>query len=240
MKNAIKRYLKRKIFSLSESEKLVLEVLKNYLRQGPIVVVDIGHHKGHFIEHLTSTFLIPRKSLYVHGVDPINYNSSWADVFDEVAIASEIGNRQFNIYDEPGCNSLFNMRTDALTLEKNSSGWFSNYMINKIDEIQVKTVTLDSILSKYPLVHYLKIDAQGSDLDVLRSGHDCLKSVIFVQIESSVANNPNELMYEGQSYLSDNLNFMKSMGFSLVQVIDHSSEAPPEADVIFINNLYGP
>lgn len=238
VKKLIKKFRKKIFFPLSDSEKLISSYLIKELKQGPIVVVDIGHHKGHFIQHFISTYSLNRKSLYIHAVDPVDYNSEFNDVFDQVAISSNVGTATLNIYDEPGCNSLANMRLEALTLKKNQSGWFSNYTINKIGESQVQTITLETILLKYPIVHYLKVDAQGSDLDVLKSGKSSLKSVMFVQIESSVARNSEELMYVGQSYFVENTSYMKSLGFTLLQIDDHSSDAPPEADLIFINDLF--
>jgi hypothetical protein len=65
-----------------------------------------------------------------------------------------------------------------------------------------------------------------------------LDRVIFIQMESSVAQNPNEIMYSGQTLINDDLEYMKSRGFEVVSITDYSHQAPPEANVLLYNKRF--
>lgn len=59
--------------------------------------------------------------------------------------------------------------------------------------IQVPVITLADFLSVFPFdqipyIEYLKIDAQGADLDILRGAGDYLEKIVFITAESSVGN----------------------------------------------------
>jgi len=64
-------------------------------------------------------------------------------------------------------------------------------------------------------VHYLKVDAQGSDLAVIRSACERLKDIDRISLE--VQTTPFEL-YRGASRKDDVLAFLGGAGFELVEV----------------------
>ncbi len=80
----------------------------------------------------------------------------------------------------------------------------------------------------------LKIDVQGSELDVLRGAEKLLKDFDAVQLEVSF-----ESFYQGQASYDDVLSYMKKMGFgSFVQVDpQYSKTKPPKlyyCDLVFL------
>ena len=61
---------------------------------------------------------------------------------------------------------------------------------------------------------------------------------MFIQMESCVAKNENQIMYENQSTIDSDISYMNSLGFEVLSTTDYSSDAPPEADIIFYNKRF--
>ena len=78
---------------------------------------------------------------------------------------------------------------------------------------EVECDTLDNIINYYSIDNQkilLKIDVQGSELDVLKSGINNLKKFKLIQVELSVQN-----LYQGQTLYQKILNFMKSNNYEI-------------------------
>ena len=84
-------------------------------------------------------------------------------------------------------------------------------------------------------IHYLKIDAEGVDIRVVKSMKNYLKKTMFVQIETYVSTNKSVKLYQGQTHIDEDIDTMKSLGFELFGMVDYSSNSSPNADVVFIN-----
>lgn len=203
----------------------MLEPLNKYSR---LNIIDVGHHKGDWIRDFSRQ--IPKdKFVYCVGIDPIDHKSEWNNLFIQKAVSTKTGTRKFYTYSEPGCNSLNEMLLENKFQRPQE--------INKVGEIEVECVTLESILDDLGLdmIHYLKVDAQGNDLDVVKSAGEWLKKCLFVQMETCVATQDDNMMYENQNTRAADISFMESQGFELVKEMDHSSVSCPEADLIFYN-----
>lgn len=207
-----------------------------------ISIVDIGFHKGHFVEHFSNLSGISREKLKVTAVDPINYHVDHLyDMFLQYAVSNESSESTFNLYDEPGCNSLLRLKTENLSNNKNNHGWYCAYPISKIGEITVKVVTLDYLIDTYiqsPVIHFLKIDTQGNDINVVKSTSKNLEKVMFVLMESCVAKQDSEIMYVNQTTINDDITYMKNAGFDILHIEDYSHDAPPEANILFYNTRF--
>ncbi|HKZ95138.1 MAG TPA: FkbM family methyltransferase [Candidatus Bathyarchaeia archaeon] len=88
---------------------------------------------------------------------------------------------------------------------------------------------------KKTIIHYVKIDAQGSDLDVFKSLGKYARNVLFVQVESVVSRNQNIRLYERQSLFEEERPVFERAGFQLFHVQEYSRDASPEADVVYVN-----
>jgi FkbM family methyltransferase len=210
-----------------------MEILKSIDK---VCLVDVGYHKGHFVDEFIKKH-VPRNRLRIVAIDPMRYNQGICDEFHQVAISTEVGKMKFNLYDEPGCNSLHELKTENRTDSITHNGWYCAYPIHKTGEIQVDVVRLDSILEKLnePIIHFLKIDTQGNDINVIKSCGDYLNKIMFIQMESCVAKNQSEIMYENQSTIEYDVKYMKDCGFEVLNITDYSDSAPPEANIIFYN-----
>lgn len=204
----------------------MLDILNKYDR---INYIDVGHHKGHASADFAKKIIPINKYLYAVGIDPINYGSNTNNLFIQKAISTKVGKRKFHTYSEPGCNSLSEMLLENKFQRPKH--------IERTGEIEVECVTLSSILDDLDLgvIHYLKIDAQGNDRDVLESGESWLNRCLFVQLETCVAKTPDTLMYKNQNTRDSDIQYMLSKGFELYDEWDHSNVSCPEADLIFFN-----
>lgn len=228
---------------------MISERLKLYDK---IILIDVGYHKGHFVSEFLNVYDINRSKVHVVGIDPIDHREwkeihqindfdDYCDDFHQVAISTTSGRAKFNIYDEPGCNSLHEMNIDKRVGELNSEyGWYCGYEIKKIKEVEVVVTTLKSIIemTNEKIIHFLKIDTQGNDLNVVKSCEDRIHDIIFIQMESCVAKNENQIMYKNQTLIDDDIKFMKSLDFDVLNITDHSGGAPPEANILLYNKRF--
>jgi len=209
----------------------ILPFLEKY---DSLYILDLGHHKGDWSHDFSQKIAPLNKFIYCVGIDPIDYDTGACNLFIQKAISTEVGTRKFNTYSEPGCNSLNEMLLDNKFQRPQE--------INKTGEIEVECDTLTNVLNflQPEIVHYLKIDAQGNDRNVIESGKEWLDSILFVQMETCVAKTFDTLMYENQNTRDSDIEYMLSKGFELFDEWDHSAVSCPEADLIFFNRkLYG-
>jgi hypothetical protein len=68
-------------------------------------------------------------------------------------------------------------------------------------------------------VDYLKVDAQGLDLQVVRSAGDRLKDIHRICVECDVTSNP---LYRGAATKNETVDFFESHGFKLIDVLTQS------------------
>lgn len=204
----------------------MIEFLKKY---NNLNIIDIGSHKGHWSAEFSEKIKPINKNIYCVGIDPIDHGQHNCNLFIQKAISTKTGKRKFYLYSEQGCNSLNEMILD--------NNFQRPQHIEKTGEIEVECSTLSSILDTLELdiIHYLKVDAQGNDRDVLESGEKWLPKCLFVQIETCVAKSAKELMYKNQNTRNSDIEYMLSKGFELYDEWDHSAVSCPEADLIFFN-----
>jgi len=81
--------------------------------------------------------------------------------------------------------------------------------------------------NRFPIIEYLKIDAQGSDLDIIKSGGDYIKKIIFITAE------PENYYYENcrHNNIIEMKNYLETKNFIL---INHPNTKDPK----FINKEY--
>ncbi len=160
--------------------------------------------------------LIPTIKQNVPHYQPI-LNYAICDVDDET--------RKFNlIYSDdrtnPGCSSLLELKEHA----------YYYPMIKKVEEIQVKTKTLDSLLKKNWISTHnmLNLDIQGAELLALKGGVEFLKGLDIIYTEFAVKE-----LYEGCCQLRDLNKFLAYQGF---KQYDIEFAHPTWGDVIYVRD----
>lgn len=97
-------------------------------------------------------------------------------------------------------------------------------------EVQLVTGTLDEVAPDTDNL-FLKIDAQGAELEILAGGEATLRRASLVQLEASVAN-----YNEGAPTLREVLAFMEERGFAMLDMAGRSriQEYLVQMDLLFV------
>ena len=114
---------------------------------------------------------------------------------------------------DSGCNSLRNFIPDWNTVFPQHDRWYGS-----IDTVTVKTTRLDTFITKNNIDHinFLHVDAQGEDLNVLKSlGNK--KGLVYEGIVE-LATNKVKKLYEDNPDILEGLSWMLENGFTVVQI----------------------
>jgi FkbM family methyltransferase len=147
-----------------------------------------------------------------------------------MAVAETDGCAEFNITAAPASSSLLPI-DDA-----NASQWVGGKGISVVSRTIVPTIRLDTFmnLAGIQTVDYLKIDAQGADLAVVKSLGERLKDLRKIYMEVSVTPFP---VYHGSASKNEVVEFLSARGFKLVAV--ESQSDGQEENLTFENRAAG-
>jgi FkbM family methyltransferase len=128
-----------------------------------------------------------------------------------MAVSETDGCAEFNITATAASSSLLAIDDD------NARRWVggSQNSISVVSKTVVPTIRLDTFMNFAGIqtVDYLKIDAQGSDLAVVKSLGNRLKDLRKIYLEVSVTPNP---VYRGEATKTEVVEFLQGRGFDLV------------------------
>lgn len=169
------------------------------------VYVDVGCNRGQYSLQWAKAHDIivyafePNNELYLYLK---NFESENFKVFD-YAIGTQEGVAMFNI----GVN-------DATSSLKNFDKNYTHHQMEK--RINVNVIRLDTFCNQNNIdeIAHIKIDAQGSDLDVLKSLGDHIYKVNSLMVEAFI--NDDVDVYEGEVKERQVMEFMLPKGFELI------------------------
>ncbi|MHB1311390.1 MAG: FkbM family methyltransferase [Gemmatimonadaceae bacterium] len=124
-----------------------------------------------------------------------------------VFVGGEEGTSAFHIFREPGDSS-------ALQPDARFAALFADPTFIVDRTVQVESTTMDAFFASHPELarpDLIKLDSQGTELEILRGATACLKTCSLVEIE--VEFTP---MYAGQALFHDLMGFMLAQGFDLL------------------------
>jgi FkbM family methyltransferase len=174
-------------------------------------VLDVGANKGQYYEFLREKVGFTGQ---IHSFEPIPElgaklvarsasDPKWQ--VNQCALGIQSGKAQFHISDKPGWSSLRELR-------RGQSRPSDELQITRTVEVEVRS--LDDVVAKLKVNNlYLKLDTQGSDLDVLRGGEATLKIVKGLQTELGCIP-----CYAGAALPSQVLAFLEERGFWMTAV----------------------
>jgi len=186
------------------------------------VWIDVGAHEG----ETTFPFAAQDPWLLVYAFEPNLRAASRIMarlrnyVVLPIAIAERNGSAelQLNAYEQS--SSLLPPDPDGV------KSWITEQHFEVVDSVTVPTMRLDTFMNAVGLesIDFLKVDAQGLDLDVVRSAGDRLTDVAKVQLEATTA---SYRQYEGAPDKSVIVDYMESRGFRLTaeEIQSHGQEA---------------
>ena len=181
------------------------------------VWVDVGAHQLD-----TTLFAVQENSdLALIAVEP--RSEAWAEWPDDrriialpVALGRERGLMDFHINSLRGASSLLATDPKASVLP------ISDLAAATVEVRKVPVLLLEDVLERIPAdldIEFLKLDIQGVDLQVLKSGNDELRRVWRVKTEV-IARNEGAYLGEGEDKPGSEeefTTFMKSVGFAFVR-----------------------
>jgi FkbM family methyltransferase len=178
----------------------------------PIVVLDVGCRWG-FADKFSED--INNGRLKIYGFDPDsqeckNLEGKYSDLHNvklvPVGLADFVGSKTLYFTKEPACSSLYEPISRLTEL------YPALDCAKTMKKIEVEVTTLDSWCEKEALskADYIKIDTQGSELDILKGGVSILKTTRFLEVEVEF-----NRIYEKQPIFSDVDKFLREQGFVL-------------------------
>lgn len=144
-----------------------------------------------------------------------------------IAVSERDGHADFHLNSFDSASSLLPMD------ESVRRSWTGGDVLKEEEVTVVPTARLDTImrLLEIAVVDYLKIDAQGADLAVIKSAGARLRDIRKITLEVSVTPRP---LYSGAAMKEEVVDFLKSAGYSLTRIEDQSHDQ--EQNLTFIQN----
>ena len=189
--------------------------------------IDVGAHRGE------TTFEHARKSrdLLVYAFEPdVSVASHRYSILNNfillpMAVTEVDGFREFHINSNDRTSSLLPLADAGLQAWRGVDG------LRTVRKAIVPTVRLDTFMEALGIakVEYLKIDAQGHDLEVVRSLGERINDVAQIRLEACAIENS---LYDGaHNKIDEVVRFMRSKGFGLVE--NHSESMGQERNLVF-------
>ena len=188
------------------------------------IVVDIGAHKGEFLKHIKKIKSIrkvyslePQKKVYRELLKEIDNKKFFAY---NIAISNRNGKQKMQINDFSMTSTLSKVNENSIYYKiKNLIIW------NKKKKFEyIKTEKLDLFTKKRKLnkIDLLKVDTEGHELNVVKSGLKTLKKTKYLLIE--FRQNDLYLNYSSQALhkivLKNNFKLIKKFKFPLFSMED--------------------
>lgn len=173
----------------------------------PLTVVDVGCRWG------PAELWRKLPNVRLFGFDPdaaecerLNQSAGPLARFVPTALGASAGTAELHLAAEPACSSLFPPDGE---LAKDRPGLA---LTNEVGRTQIQIDALDAWLDREGVerVDFLKIDTQGSELQVLKGASGALATAAAVEVE--VEFNP---IYLGQPLFSEVDSFLREQGFVL-------------------------
>ena len=186
--------------------------IQNHLIGKNPTIFDVGCFNGNFSRKLNKDLKLKKNNFYLFDANP-NLKIKEFKYFNEV-FSNKISYKIFNL------NTFFPSSGSSLKKTiKNDKLWnFSRRLITlKFNQpfvkIKVKTNTLDNFckIKKIKKVDLLKIDVEGSELDVLRGAKKLLNRVNIIQLE--ILQRKNKFLLEKNKILV----FLKKYNFRMIK-----------------------
>ena len=188
-------------------------------------ILDIGAHFGEFAKSIN--YLFPESYiLMIEGND--RCESTLKDLpFDYcIALLSDT-NKKVNFYMNKN-----NLTCTGCSYYKENTEGYDDAVVEKKE-----TFTLDEVVSTTDKeFDFIKLDTQGSELDILKGGTDTLKKSNYVLIECSVIK--EKLYNKGSYHVDDIIEFMKEKGFSTYYVVDEHAFAGTESKIYDFGEIF--
>lgn len=199
-----------------------LEKLKEYQK---INVIDVGAARASFLVELEKFFNL--EDVYAVGIDPFDHGiSSHYDKFFFVCVDD---------VDSPTEKYLLKNKVDD---QANTLCTPLECVKNEFDDsIKVSVLNLNDIIQEEfgnNEIHFLKIDAEGKDLHIVKSLKDSiLKRIKYIAIECPIT----KPRFDGEYMKSECIEYLNNKNFDVFFVWD-ADNGSDLSDIVFVNKIY--
>lgn len=177
----------------------------------------------------------PKKDLYENLVNKTKHLNNYTVIPKAVCLKN--GKTQFNICKFGGASSILSFRNEKELIE--------NWSENRTDihysgiSYEVDTIRLDTFIEENKLentiIDYLHIDAQGVDLDVLKSLGKYINNVLEGVVETVIEQKKSIYIDQNDNIMQNVVAFLQLNGFHITNIQSNDS-AGCEYNVHFKRN----
>jgi hypothetical protein len=213
----------------------IIPALKKLMSYEKVNVIDVGAARGSFIEELAGVFVeagLGDNEIYSIGIDPFHREAEEKyDTFIRACVDNVESPREEDLYIHDKDDQAHSLCISVL--EDGGTGEF--YPADSRRKVWV--LNLNTIIDYHwwlfdeQIIHFLKIDAEGKDLDIVESlSQENLKRIKYIALECK----NGAPRYEGDRDIDECIEYMKSIGFdvSFRWDADNNSQL---SDVVFVN-----
>ena len=192
----------------------------------PISILDIGSHSGQFYNWAKNTW--EDCVIWMIEANPVHEETlkNITQFTNDNYLIAALGDREREV--------TFYTRSDKPHTEGNSYYKESNFydIPQLVQESKVRLQTLDNLFDEDSVFELIKLDTQGSELDILSGGESlCKRSSVIILEVSYIEYN------EGAPSSDEVLDFMKNFGFEEKMSIGehYIDDEIIQRDIVFLN-----
>lgn len=196
------------------------EKIKKYII--PNTILDIGASVGDFCKEMKEFF----PNSYIFSIEAnIECEDKLSKVNPNYLIAL--------LYKENTILNFYKTKLDSTStgnsIYKEISDFFSDE--NLIVE-QITAIKLDDVFTKDSIFELIKLDTQGSEIDIIKGGMELCKRSKYILIEVS-----NKIYNQNAPLSEEVINFMKENDFEVIEIIDEHiiNNELYQQDILFKN-----
>ena len=192
----------------------------------PNAILDIGAHTGQF--HSWSKRVWPDVGVFMIEANPLHEShlDKLAMMNGDNYLIAALGDEEREV--------TFYTRSDKPHTEGNSYYKEANYwdIPQLVQESKTKLKKLDNMFEDDATFELIKIDTQGSELDILKGGEELVKRALAVVLEVSLIE-----YNEGAPSAEETINYMNKIGFEeRMSIGEHyDGETIVQKDILFTN-----
>ena len=226
-------------------------------RKKNITAIDVGCARCAFLNEFLIHYF-SRENIKIIGIDPLQHHgnfdaSKYYDFYVKGALdhipRNTIQTQEFYVNEIDQASSLLKIKPENMTSDINNADngfYYPQDIINRLKNIvsvvKVNVYNINDIISstlgEHEMIDFIKIDAEGKDMDIVKSLKDNLHRIHYIGVECSSHTNKDLEIFENGSRLSDAILFFRENGFDIFELMDYSKKADnltQMCDVVFVN-----
>jgi len=234
-------------------------IIKLASDQNTITAIDVGCARCAFLNEFLINYF-SRENIKILGIDPLQHNGNFdASAYYDFYVKGCVDNipinttrsQEFYVNEIDQASSLLKIKPENFTSDINNSDngfYYPEDIINRLKNIVgVLTVNVYNIndvisatLGETEIIDFIKIDAEGKDVDIVKSLKENLHRIRYIGVECSSHKNKDLEIFENGSRLSDAVDFFKENGFEVFELTDYAKDPnnlTQMSDVVFVNKM---